>query len=118
MQLAENYRGENVNMLHERAQYPETGDEDGAKVSRSSVEAGILDMLTAMQTGKFKVFAHLNEWFAEFRLYHRKDGKIVKLEDDLMSATRYARMMLRYATVPPKPRQIAKGTRKYDWRAG
>jgi phage terminase large subunit-like protein len=118
VQLAENYRGENVFMLHERAQYPETGDEDGAKVSRSSVEAGILDMLTAMQTGKFKVFSNLNEWFAEFRLYHRKAGKIVKLEDDLMSATRYARMMLRYAAVPPAPRQIANGRREYDWRAG
>ena len=118
VQLAENYRGENVSMLHERAQYPETGDEDGAKVSRSSVEAGILDMLTAMQTGKLKVFSTLNLWFEEFRLYHRKDGKIVKLDDDLMSATRYARMMLRYAIVPPRPRQIAKGTRKYDWRAG
>jgi len=118
VQLAENYRGEGVFMLHERAQYPETGDEDGAKVSRSSVEAGILDMLTMMQEGKFKVFSNLNEWFEEFRLYHRKDGKIVKLEDDLMSATRYARMMLRYAAVPPKPRRIAGPRREYDWRAG
>lgn len=118
VQLADSYRDENVFMLHERAQYPETGDEDGAKVSRSSVEAGILDLLTLMQTGKFKVFSNLNEWFAEFRLYHRKDGKIVKLDDDLMSATRYARMMLRYASVPPAPRQIAKAKREYDWRAG
>lgn len=117
-QLAQLYRDEGVNMLHERAQYPPTGDEEGAKVSRFSVEVGILDMLTAMQTGHFKVFSHLLAWFAEFRLYHRKDGKIVKLEDDLMSATRYARMMIRYATVPPRPRQIAKRRSDYDWRAG
>jgi hypothetical protein len=39
---------------------------------------------------------HLNDWFEEFRPYHRKDGKVVKEMDDLMSATRYAVMMLRY----------------------
>jgi hypothetical protein len=32
-----------------------------------------------------------------FRLYHRKDGRVVKERDDLMSATRYAIMMLRDA---------------------
>ena len=36
-------------------------------------------------------------WFEEFRLYHRKDGRVVKERDDLMSATRYAVMMLRHA---------------------
>ncbi|RQS39846.1 DNA packaging protein [Burkholderia sp. Bp8990] len=118
VQLADQYRDEKVFMLHERAQYPETGDEEGAKVSRSSVEAGITDILTAMQLGKFKVFSHLNEWFSEFRMYHRKNGKIVKLQDDVMDATRYARMMQRYAETPPKPRQIAKARREYDWRAG
>src|SRR5215475_2105605 len=24
--------------------------------------------------GRFKVFKHLNDWWEEFRLYHRKDG--------------------------------------------
>ena len=32
------------------------------------------------------------DWFKEFRSYHRKDGKIVPMNDDLMSATRYACM--------------------------
>jgi hypothetical protein len=50
-----------------------------------------------MQLGKFKVFSHLAEWFEEFRMYHRKDGKIVKESDDLMAATRYAYMMRRHA---------------------
>ena len=31
-------------------------------------------------------------------MYHRKDGKLVKLKDDLMSATRYAAMSLRHST--------------------
>jgi hypothetical protein len=48
---------------------------------------------------------HLNEWFEEFRLYHRKDGRVHKEGDDLMSATRYAVMMLRYAatSLPLRP---------------
>jgi len=50
-----------------------------------------MDMLTRMQTGRFKVFRHLSDRFEEFRLYHRKDGKVVKEDDDLISATRDAR---------------------------
>jgi hypothetical protein len=59
-------------------------------------------MLDRMHTGRLKVFAHLAEWFEEFRLYHRKDGKVVKEMDDLMSATRYAIMMLRFAETEPE----------------
>ena len=62
-----------------------------------SVEAGLMLMLDRMKTGRFRVFSHLLEWLEEFRLYHRKDGRVVKEGDDLMSATRYACMMLRYA---------------------
>jgi hypothetical protein len=75
-------------MWHEHAQF-----EDGSV----SVEAGLMMMLSMMQTGRLKVFKHLNDWWEEFRLYHRKDGKVVKVGDDLMSATRYGIMMLRYA---------------------
>ena len=42
-----------------------------------------------MVTGKFKVFSSLLDWFEEFRLFHRKDGKVVKEGDDLLAATRY-----------------------------
>lgn len=119
IQLAEQYREQGVNMLHEMAQLPETGDENGQRVSRTSVEAGISLMLTAMQQGRFKVFSGLSSWFDEFRLYHRKDGKIVKLQDDLMAATRYAYVMLRYASVPPDPQKMSLNVRRdYDWRAG
>ena len=65
-------------MLHEHAQF------DGGSVS---LEAGIQDMLIRMEGGRFKVFRHLNNWCDEFRLYHRKDGKVVKEYDDLMSAS-------------------------------
>jgi len=50
-----------------------------------------------LRLGKLKVFKHLNDWFEDFRLYHRKDGKVVKESDDLIAATRYGIMMLRFA---------------------
>ncbi|UJP04427.1 MAG: terminase large subunit [Nitrosomonas sp.] len=118
IQLAQQYRDQGINMLHEMAQLPETGDENGHKVSRTSVEAGISLMLTAMQQGRFKVFAGLSSWFEEFRLYHRKDGKIVKLQDDLMSASRYGYVMQRYAAVPPDPQAQMNPRRAYNWKAG
>jgi hypothetical protein len=46
-------------------------------------------------------------------MYHRKDGKVVKLMDDLISASRYAMMMKRKAIVAtrsgPDPRDAARG---------
>jgi phage terminase large subunit-like protein len=86
--LAQQYNAQGLDLLHTHAQF-----EDGSV----SVEAGLMDMLDRMQTGRFKVHEHLNDWWEEFRLYHRKDGKVVKEGDDLMSATRYALMMLRFA---------------------
>ena len=41
-----------------------------------------------MMTGRLKVASHLTEWFEEYRFYHRKYGLIVKIKDDLLSATR------------------------------
>ena len=54
-------------------------------------------MLTRMQTGRFRVFSHLKDFWEEFHLYHRKNGLIVKETDDLMAAARYAVMMIRKA---------------------
>lgn len=69
--------------------------EDGTNTS--SVEASLMMMEQRMKDGRFKVAAHLSEFFDEFNLYHRKDGKLVKEKDDLISAVRYAMMMLRFA---------------------
>lgn len=90
--LVEQYRGHGLKMLKDRAQFVDGG---------VSVEAGLMEILERMETGRFKVFAHLNEWWEEFRIYHRKDGKIVKERDDLMDATRYAVMMKREAKTKP-----------------
>jgi len=48
------------------------------------------------------VFSTSGGWFSEFRLYHRKDGLIVKERDDRISASRYGLMMLRHAITKPK----------------
>lgn len=92
LQLKEQYKAAGLKMLDEQASHEEGGN---------GVEAGLMDMLERMETGRLKVFAGLNEWFEEFRLYHRKDGKIVKERDDIMSATRYGVMMLRFAKTQP-----------------
>jgi phage terminase large subunit-like protein len=89
-QLAAQYRTQGLNLTRERATF-----EDGT----FGVEAGIADMLVRMQTGRWKVFRHLSDWFEEFRLYHREEGKIVKERDDLISASRYGLMMLRLAVL-------------------
>lgn len=93
--LAEQYRRQGLAMLPERATF-----EEGS----SGLEAGISEMLERMQTGRWKVFAHLEDWLAEFRLYHRKDGLIVKSNDDRISASRYAMMMKRFAARKPGPK--------------
>jgi len=89
--LRDQYRSHGLRMLHKHATHPSGGN---------GVESGISEMLTRMQTGRLKVFSHLEDWWSEFRLYHRKDGKIHKERDDLMDATRYALMMIRYAESP------------------
>src|SRR5689334_18853591 len=75
-------------MLPERATFDE---------GTNSVEAGVTKKLDRMQTGRWKVFANCVGWFEEFRLYHRKDGRIVKIDDDLPPASRYGMMMRRQA---------------------
>lgn len=109
-ELASQYRGQSLNMLAERATF-----EDGG----NGVEAGVIKMLDMMQTGRLKVFRHLADWFSEFRLYHRKDGKIVKERDDLLSATRYGVMMLRHAITAPKKLDFyGKSGTRGSWQGG
>jgi hypothetical protein len=94
--LADQYRNEGVNMLpFHFTNPPAPGQMEGS--GGNSVEAGIMDMLSRMESGRFKVFKHLKPWWDEFSQYHRQDGKVVKIFDDAMSATRYATGSLRFA---------------------
>lgn len=92
--LAEQYRAQGLKLLTEHARYPDNAD---GSPGTNGVEAGLFDMLDRMQTGRLKVFDHLHGWFEEYRQYHRKDGQVVKVNDDLLSATRYGIMCLRFA---------------------
>jgi len=104
------YRREGLKMCPQRAQW-----EDGG----ISTEAGIMEMHDRMITGRFKVARQLMNgvWGEEFRMYHRADGKIVKVMDDIMSATRIGIMAKRYgrtvnlgSKVPDRgQQQIAEG---------
>jgi phage terminase large subunit-like protein len=86
--LATIYKKHGLRMLDHHATWP-----DGS----NSTELGILTMQELMTSNRFKVFKTCTEWFEEMRLYHRKDGEIVKLNDDLMSASRVGVMMKRKA---------------------
>lgn len=85
------YVSEGVQMLSRSARYKnETG---GAQDTEPVIE----EIYTRMISGRFKVFSTCQQWLEEFRNYHRKDGKINRVRDDIMSATNYAVMMKRYA---------------------
>jgi hypothetical protein len=117
--LAELYRAEGLNMLWENARFediPEHAPGGAQSPSRTSVEAGVIAMLERMQQGKFRVFAHLEDWLSEFRRYHRKNGRIVKEQDDAISATRYAFMDLRHAQTAPAATTAIDPRREHNWR--
>lgn len=98
--LAAMYKKQDLLMLHDHATWPDGG---------VSTEAGILEMDEREKSGRLKIAAHLSDILEERRFYHRRDGQIVKLKDDLMSALRTAVMMKRFAravglgrSVPPR----------------
>lgn len=86
--LKMDYESHGLHMIGAHATFADGGN---------GVEAGVMMLLQGMQSGRFKVFSHLNDFWEEFRMYHRKDGVIVKERDDIMDAMRYAVMMLRFA---------------------
>jgi hypothetical protein len=94
--LAGQYKAQGLNLLPEKATFT-----DGS----NGLEAGVMDMLDRMQTGRWKVFSTCGGWLGEFRLYHRVDGLIVKERDDRISASRYGLMMLRFAKTEPRDEQ-------------
>ena len=64
------------------------------KAEARNVEFGVNWMLSMMEGGKFKVFATCTKFLQETKIYHRKDGKIIDRSDDMISATRYACLMM------------------------
>ncbi len=103
-----------LNMLREHATSPDGG---------TSLYASVTEIDTLMQAGRWKVCENCHEWFQENSTYHYKNGQIVPLRDDVLSAARYAYMMRRFARAIPlgnrfagRPRvRIAKGVEDFPY---
>jgi len=91
--LADQYRTLGCNFLLEHFSNPAAL---GQKKGSNSVEEGIQQMVVWMEEGRFKIFENLSHVLQEYRQYHRKDGKIVAVRDDSMSALRYCFMSRRF----------------------
>ena len=126
-QLIEIYREEGMRAMPIHAQYKSAGRRGRRGQSANpfsstlSVEKGIMDIQQRIENERMKVFATCPLFFQEMRQYHRergKDGrlKIVKTMDDLMDATRYAIMMLRFAETPA-PKRFRR-RHQLDWQVG
>jgi terminase large subunit-like protein len=86
--IMQQFRAAGLQTMPEHAQF-----EGGSR----SVEAGVAELLDRMKGQRLKIFRGQNEaLLEEIRMYHRKDGLLVKHGDDAISALRYGMMMLRY----------------------
>lgn len=94
IQLWKAYKTEGVKMMKQSARH------DDAVGGPQSGELAIGKIYDMMMTDRFKVFSHLEQWFEEMRMYHRKEGVVVAKKDDIMKATQYAMMELRHAKRP------------------
>jgi phage terminase large subunit-like protein len=105
--LMRQYADAGLDMMHEHATFADGGN---------SVEAGVLEMADRMRGGRWKVFKGQNDaWLEEYRMYHRKDGLLVKEGDDAISASRYGLMMLRSATTRTPAKRVAPARAAGGW---
>jgi phage terminase large subunit-like protein len=102
--LIQHYRDAGLHVLSQHATHVRVGGFD--------FEAGIQEMDTRFREGRLLVSPRCQEWRGEFEVYHRKDGRVVKEDDDLMSATRIGVMQIRSAqtTTGQNARQLAAGS--------
>lgn len=96
--VANQFKSAGFKMMEKHAQYEQGGFQ---------IEPSIQALIEEMENGRFKIFNHCIDLISELGQYHRKDGKIVKKNDDTISAMRYAYMMRRYA--------IAKSSKRERW---
>jgi phage terminase large subunit-like protein len=76
---------------------PEPASIRGVKGSGAySVEAGVQLIAERERNGRLKIAQDMSGYLQERRLYHRKDGQILKLKDDILAAARYGILMVRY----------------------
>jgi hypothetical protein len=89
--IAQLYRRLGLNMLNEHATFPSGG---------YNFEAGITELENRFATGRLVVAQHLSQFFDEYQGYHRVNGQVHKVDDDLLSATRFLCMQIRSAKRP------------------
>jgi len=82
------YKEAGLRMLPEHAQFSDGG---------VSVNAGCELILERLHEGRLKIFTNCRMLLSEIALYHRKDGVINKINDDLVDAMRYGIMQIRSA---------------------
>jgi phage terminase large subunit-like protein len=114
--LADIYRDEyGMNLLQNQfSNPPQDGKKEGT--GGNGVDVGLIEIYNRMITGRFKILKTCPLHLEEMRMYHRKNGKLVALRDDLMSSMRYATMMLRHAqveTVKIRKQKIRRGARNW-----
>ena len=84
-----------------------------------SVEAGLMEVLDRLSTGRLKIFSTLQNTLKEYRIYRRDEkGKIVKKNDHLMDALRYLIMGLHNAKTKPIERSYDGGYKVADRTVG
>jgi phage terminase large subunit-like protein len=90
--LKEFYTSKGVKMLSRSACYKSD------RLGSQPVEPIIQEINERCADGRFKVFSNCHAFFDEYRNYHRKDGRPIKIRDDVLKAVFYGVMMKRYAT--------------------
>jgi phage terminase large subunit-like protein len=96
-QVAQAGTGETISRMYRRLGLPMRPEHTTFKEGGYSLEAGIAEMEARFASGTLLVAKHLHDWFVEYQNYHYEDGKIKKVDDDLLSATRQAVMGIRHA---------------------
>lgn len=104
--VAKSYQAEGVRMFPFSARY------DDKVGSTQKIEPIVQELYDEMVKGRFKVFDNAGGqlFLQEKRGLHRKDGKIKAIHDDIFAATRYAKMMSRYAI----PKYLARSAPSYN----
>jgi phage terminase large subunit-like protein len=94
--FAATYQKLGLNMLPKHATFKDGG---------YNFENGISEMEQRFATGRLRIAQHLSEVFDEYRGYHRVNGLVHKVDDDLLSAIRVFCMQVRSAKILPPNRQ-------------
>lgn len=113
-QIAQAGTGETISRMYRRLGLPMRPEHTTFKDGGYSLEAGIAEMQQRFADGTLLVARHLHEFFSEYLNYHYAEGKIVKIDDDILSAVRQVIMGVRYAKALDPDRNADGPVRGWD----